>query len=437
MKSVQFCVFAIRIKKASCLGSALAGIQRAHTNEPAVQTGRRTPRHEQRSPIAWGQNYRRISRARRPASMGFTTLLLLGCRSTALEFGELSAFVRRHGGRVHRSLAIADPAPCGSRGVVAAQGIPENDAHSGPLVVVPASLEINAARARNALANVPGIDDIDNVAVVVLWLATLDAERRRAKEDVFWGPYLRSLPQDITELPNGWAPLISGDEARYEALLDGAARGDAATREMCNQEANRAAAYASRASHGLARDFGSSTGVDAAARRPRLHQAPCPFCPFVSTIDLSDVDPSAVSAVVHARCGKCARRFSFRNPKYGGLREAGACSGCSAAPAAPAAPASPVRTDPPPVTRPPPKGVGAVGDFAGDVAVRARETIRPSTLEVPDDAQASPTSAAVLVGGARHSGEAASQLASSMLASCSANDHAVPMTWSTWMSKPR
>ena len=144
--------------------------------------------------------------------------------------------------------------------------------------------------------------------------------------------------------------------------------------------------------------------VDAAARRPRLHQAPCPFCPFVSTIDLSDVDPSAVSAVVHARCGKCARRFSFRNPKYGGLREAGACSGCSAAPAAPAAPASPVRTDPPPVTRPPPKGVGAVGDFAGDVAVRARETIRPSTLEVPDDAQASPTSAAVLVGGARHSG---------------------------------
>ena len=196
--------------------------------------------------------------------MGFTTLLLLGCRSTALEFGELSAFVRRQGGRVHRSLAIADPAPCGSRGVVAAQGIPENDAHTGPLVVVPASLEINAARARNALANVPGIDDIDNVAVVVLWLATLDAERRRAKEDVFWGPYLRSLPQDITELPNGWAPLISGDEARYEALLDGAARGDAATREMCNQEANRAAAYASRVSHGLARDFGSSTGVDAA-----------------------------------------------------------------------------------------------------------------------------------------------------------------------------
>ena len=144
--------------------------------------------------------------------------------------------------------------------------------------------------------------------------------------------------------------------------------------------------------------------VDAAARRPRSHQARCPFCPFVSTIDISDVDPSAVSAVVHARCEKCARRFSFRNPKYGGLREVDACSGCSAAPAAPAAPASPVRTDPPPVTRPPPKGVGAVGEFAGDVAARAREAIRPSTLEVPDDTQASPTSAAVLVGGARHSG---------------------------------
>ena len=144
--------------------------------------------------------------------------------------------------------------------------------------------------------------------------------------------------------------------------------------------------------------------VDAAARRPRSHQARCPFCPFVSTIDISDVDPSAVSAVVHARCEKCARRFSFRNPKYGGLREVDACSGCSVAPAAPTAQTSPVRTDPPPVTRPPPKGVGAAGDFAGDVAARAREAIRPSTLEVPDDMQASPTSAAVLVGGARHSG---------------------------------
>jgi len=60
----------------------------------------------------------------------------------------------------------------------------------------------------------------------------------------------------------------AGGDARVtrggDSDLDGAARGDAATREMCNQEANRAAAYASRASHGLARDFGSSTGVDAA-----------------------------------------------------------------------------------------------------------------------------------------------------------------------------
>ena len=86
------------------------------------------------------------------------------------------------------------------------------------------------------------------------------------------------------------------------------------------------------------------------------------------------------------------------------LREAEACRGSSAAPAAPAL-VSPVRTDPPPVTRPPPKGVGAVGEFAGDVAVRARarEAIRPSTLEVPDDTQVSPASAAVLVGVARQS----------------------------------
>ena len=197
--------------------------------------------------------------------MGFTTLLLLlGRRSDAFEYGELASFVRRHGGRVHRSLALADPAPCGSRGLVAAQPIPETDARTGPLVVVPASLEINAARARSALANVPGIGELDNGAVVVLWLAALDAERRRSREDTFWGPYLRSLPQDILELPNGWAPLISGDSARYEALLDAAARGDAAKRETCHQEAERAAAYASRVSHGLARDFGQHTGVDAA-----------------------------------------------------------------------------------------------------------------------------------------------------------------------------
>ena len=134
--------------------------------------------------------------------MGFITLLLLGCRSgTAFEYGELASFVRRHGGRVHRSLALADPAPCGSRGLVAAQLIPETDARTGPLVVVPASLEINAARARTALASVPGIGELDNGAVVVLWLAALDAERRRSREDTFWGPYLRSLPQDILELP--------------------------------------------------------------------------------------------------------------------------------------------------------------------------------------------------------------------------------------------
>ena len=95
------------------------------------------------------------------------------------------------------------------------------------------------------------------------------------------------------------------------------------------------------------------------------------------------------------------------------LREAEACRGSSAAPAAPAL-VSPVRTDPPPVTRPPPKGVGAVGEFAGDVAVRARarEAIRPSTLEVPDDTQVSPASAAVLVGVARQSdGDAAAMAA--------------------------
>ena len=168
----------------------------------------------------------------------FTFLALL-CSSTAFEYGELASFVRRHGGRVHRSLALADPAPCGSRGLVAAQPIPETDARTGPLVVVPASLEINAARARTAMANVPGIGELDNGAVVVLWLAALDAERRRSREDTFWGPYLRSLPQDILELPNGWAPLISGDSARYEALLDAAARGDAAKRETCHLEAER------------------------------------------------------------------------------------------------------------------------------------------------------------------------------------------------------
>ena len=68
---------------------------------------------------------------------------------------------------------------------------------------MPASLEIKAAIARDpALANVPGIGELDNGAVVVLWLAALDAERRRSREDTFWGPYLRSLPQDILELPN-------------------------------------------------------------------------------------------------------------------------------------------------------------------------------------------------------------------------------------------
>ena len=72
--------------------------------------------------------------------MVFALLLLLGCRSgTAFEYGELASFVRRHGGRVHRSLALADPAPCGSRGLVAAQPIPETDARTGPLVVVPAA----------------------------------------------------------------------------------------------------------------------------------------------------------------------------------------------------------------------------------------------------------------------------------------------------------
>ena len=99
-----------------------------------------------------------------------------------------------------------------------------------------------------------------------------------------------------------------------------------------------------------------------------------------------------------------AKNGAERRSTSHSLREAEACRGSSAAPAAPAAPVSPVRTDPPPVTRPPPKGVGAVGEFAGDVAVRARarEAIRPSTLEVPDDTQVSPASAAVLVGGARH-----------------------------------
>ena len=104
--------------------------------------------------------------------------------------------------------------------------------------------------------------------------------------------------------------------------------------------------------------------VDAAARRFRSHEALCPFCATVTTIDISHVDPSAVSAVVHAQCAKCVRRFSFRNPTYGGLREAGFCSACATAPAVS------VRTGPPPVTRPPPFGGGAAGD--GDVAGGAR-----------------------------------------------------------------
>ena len=111
----------------------------------------------------------------------FTFLALLGS-STAFEYGELASFVRRHGGRVHRSLALADPAPCGSRGLVAAQPIPETDARTGPLVVVPASLEINAARARSALANVPGIGELDNGAVVVLWLTVRETLHRQPRQ---------------------------------------------------------------------------------------------------------------------------------------------------------------------------------------------------------------------------------------------------------------
>ena len=110
----------------------------------------------------------------------FTFLALLGS-STAFEYGELASFVRRHGGRVHRSLALADPAPCGSRGLVAAQPIPETDARTGPLVVVPASLEMSGRRARAFLEDRgAGGDDLDDGSLLVLWLAALDGERRRA-----------------------------------------------------------------------------------------------------------------------------------------------------------------------------------------------------------------------------------------------------------------
>ena len=196
-----------------------------------------------------------------PRRHAIATLLLLVTRATAFDFNALASFVRRAGGSVHASLALADPAPCGARGLVAARDVGVDAVSAAPLVVVPASLEMSGRRARAFLEDRgAGGDDLDDGSLLVLWLASLDGERRRGG-DVFWAPYLESLPRDVAALPNAWAPLLAGDAGAFEALLDAA---DPADRGLWRDEARRAAAYAERVANGLAGDFGAALRVDAA-----------------------------------------------------------------------------------------------------------------------------------------------------------------------------
>jgi len=144
------------------------------------------------------------------------TLLLLVSRAAAFDFNALASFVRRAGGSVHASLALADPAPCGARGLVAARDVGVDAVSAAPLVVVPASLEMSGRRARAFLEDRgAGGDDLDDGSLLVLWLASLDGERRRGG-DVFWAPYLESLPRDVAALPNAWAPLLAGDAGAFQ-----------------------------------------------------------------------------------------------------------------------------------------------------------------------------------------------------------------------------
>ena len=200
-------------------------------------------------------------------ALSLAAWLLVAGGASALDFVALTSWVRRTGGLVHPAIALAEPAPCGSRGLVVTQAISAEEAQRQPLIVVPASLEINGNRARAALAaEAPGVGDLDDGAAVVLYLASLDAERRRSPPgaDLFWRPYLASLPDALGALPNAWAPLVAGDDVEFERRLAAAAPADATEEGRWRLEARAAADYAARVSHGLAADFGAAVGVDAA-----------------------------------------------------------------------------------------------------------------------------------------------------------------------------
>jgi hypothetical protein len=119
---------------------------------------------------------------------------------------QLREWVRSQGGYVHPHLGVADPAPCGVRGIVAVQPIALEDLEKGPVISIPAHLHLTNSvaidilqqAASAAAAETGSLDPVDIAALAAqhhlshmqLIGAALALESNKGSSSM-WAPYLQ------------------------------------------------------------------------------------------------------------------------------------------------------------------------------------------------------------------------------------------------------
>lgn len=167
------------------------------------------------------------------------------------DFEDLRDWVRAAGGSVCEELALQD-GPSGCRGLVAKEHASLEAVTSKPLIVIPHSLEMNGVRARKEInkrlpTEARSLLGLDDGALCVLWLAREVSHMA----DSEWEPYLRSLPD---ELSNGWA-LANPDVYLKEVF------GDTIDLGAWLKATDEGAKYVDKVSSGLHKDYGGFLGI--------------------------------------------------------------------------------------------------------------------------------------------------------------------------------
>ncbi|KAI8464964.1 MAG: hypothetical protein J3K34DRAFT_461663 [Monoraphidium minutum] len=132
----------------------------------------------------------------------------------------LREWLAREGGLLHPALRLVDDAPCGSRGVVAAQAVSLDDLEAaGPLVVVPKDLHLENTTALRLLESWAGAAAAEDLAARMssaMLVAVALAHEAALGPASRWAPYLASLP---AQPPGPWLLPSDAVAAAAEAAL--------------------------------------------------------------------------------------------------------------------------------------------------------------------------------------------------------------------------